>query len=788
MEVELERRKHYPANLHSHTDHSNFRLRDSINTVETLIDKAIELGHSGLAITEHDTIASSVRALRHYKKVKKDNPEFKLLLGNEIYLTRNGLTAHNYDKEKDRYYHFVLIAKNAKGHEQLRHLSTLGWSNAYTYRGMMRVPTYYQNLWDVVEGHSGNLVATTACLGGLLGQQLLNYQKTQDSDLMARIKGWLMQMNDLFQQGNFFLELQPSKNKEQIYVNKEIIKLSDELNIPYLINLDAHYLTAADRPIHKAFLTAQQGDRETDEFYMTTYMMDTKEIVSFFDYLTTEQIETAFENGWKVLDMCEDYELEKPLDIPYLPRKPLEPNPLEIQEWSKKIPLAVEMSKSKYPADRHLIAEVLHRIKDNKEFHNEESYREINENLNSILKSSEASKASWSAYLLNMKDYIDIAWEEGGTLVGAGRGSGVGFILLYILGITQINPLRENTKTFSWRFLNPERVSPLDIDVDIEGSKRQSVYRALQKNYGENRVTKVLTLRTEKARSAIQTAARGLGLDTDTAQYISSLVTAERGINRTLTQMYYGDPELDIKPNREFIQQMEAYPELWEVAKHIEGLICGVGSHAGGIIFTEEPFYKSTALMKTANGDTVTQLDLHTAESVGLIKIDLLSVEALDRIHTTLDLLIQYGQVEPGDSLRETYEKVIGIYNLERDDPKMWEMVWNHEIQSLFQMEQQSGIQGIGLTKPSSVDELAVINSVIRLMASERGAEQPLNKFARFKEDIGLWYQEMDQFGLTKQEQSLLEPILKSSFGICETQEKSIWAYNTFSTYQWGRQ
>lgn len=218
---------------------------------------------------------------------------------------------------------------------------------------------------------------------------------------------------------------------------------------------------------------------------------------------------------------------------------------------------------------------------------------------------------------------------------------------------------------------------------------------------------------------------------------------------------------------------MNEYPDLWEVAKHIEGLVCGSGEHAGGIIFTDEPLTNSTALMRVANDDLVTQYDLHDAEDCSLIKIDLLSVECLDKIHTCLDLLVEYNYIEKKPTLKETYEAYLGIYNLERDNPEMWNMVWNHEILSLFQMEQQSGIQGIALTKPKSIDDLAVLNSVIRLMAQEKGGEQPLNKYARFKKNINLWYDEMRDYGLTKEEQEILKPIVESSYGICESQEKS---------------
>lgn len=295
---------------------------------------------------------------------------------------------------------------------------------------------------------------------------------------------------------------------------------------------------------------------------------------------------------------------------------------------------------------------------------------------------------------------------------------------------------------------------------------------ALREKYGTDRVANVITFGTESSKSAIQTAARGLGIDNDIALYISSLIPMDRGKIRTLSQCYYGDDEEDFAPIPLFQQQMHMYPELWEVAKKIEGLVCRIGEHAGGVIFVDEPFTNSTGLMKVPNGDIVTQFDLHDCEDVSLIKIDLLSIEALDKMHVCLDLLCGQGYIERQATLKETYEKYLGIYNIERKNPDMWHMVWEHRIQALFQMEKQSGIQGIALTQPESVDDLAVLNSVIRLMAQDKGAEQPLNKYARFKNNINLWYDEMKQYGLSKEEQTILEPIVKQSYGICESQEK----------------
>ena len=213
------------------------------------------------------------------------------------------------------------------------------------------------------------------------------------------------------------------------------------------------------------------------------------------------------------------------------------------------------------------------------------------------------------------------------------------------------------------------------------------------------------------------------------------------------------------------------YPELWEVAQKIENLVCGSGLHAGGVIFVDEPFTESTALMRAPDGTICTQFDLHDAEDVSLIKIDLLSVEAMDKIHNCLDLLCDYGYIERKATLRETYESAIGLYNLERSAPEMWNMVQNHKVMSLFQMEKASGITGIALTHPKSVDELAVLNSVIRLMAPEKGAEQPLDTWARYRMDINEWYREMRQYGLNEEQIEWLSNNNAITNGICECQE-----------------
>lgn len=749
---------------HNHDERSNFRGRDALIRTTELIDYAHDLGYKGIAITNHETISSSLKANKYItsKMNEEDWKDFKVINGNEIYLCKD------LQDENDRpniFPHFILLAKDRIGFEQLCELSNIAWTKNSFYDVMMRVPTYYKDLMEVIGNNRGHLIASSACIGSTLGRMLILFKDTGEEKYFNMCINWIKRIENIFGKGNFFLEMQPSHGEDQIFVNKQIIKLSNLTNVKYIITTDSHYLKKEDAKAHSAFLKAQNIEREVDSFYATTYVMSEKEIHSYMDqYLGYENVEKGLNNTMFIYNMVEYYDLIKPLHIPYIPLNPHEP-PTK-SKFYEKVPLLKDFSESNEPSDRHLVTRLLQAFEKDEQFRNQETYEAVSVCMESIKASSEKMEVPWSAYLLQIADYVDIAWTK--SLVCPGRGSGVGFILLYMLGITQINPLREKTKTYPWRFLNPERASVLDIDVDVCSSKRDDVIQAIKDVYGHDRVSKVLTLNTEKSKSAIQTAARGLGINDDIAIFLSSLIISDRGQLRTLSQMYYGDK--DYAPDKEFKNEMDKYPELWEVAQKIEGICNGCGSHAGGVIIVDEPFTKTTALMKTNSGEIITQYDLHECEDVSLIKVDLLATEGLDKIDTCLKLLIEHGHIKQYPTLKETYENCIGIYNLERDDKDMWKMLWNQEIMSFFQMEKQSGIQAVSLTKPESVDDLATINSVMRLMAAD-GGESPLEKYARFKKNILEWYAEMDDYKVSKEDQEILKEILSVSCGICEAQE-----------------
>ena len=480
-------------------------------------------------------------------------------------------------------------------------------------RGMRRVPTYYQDIIDVIGKNPGHVIGMTACLGGFLPHLILDWASTNDEAKWDYIVRWCRRMEEIFGKGNFYLEMQPSPNREQKFVNRTLLRLAKELDIRYTITLDAHYLKKEDRVIHKAYLNSQNGDREVDGFYATTYLMGHEEIRSYMSELSIEQIQEAYNSIIEIQNKCENYSLKKPLKIPQLPWKNFN-DIVDADEWCKKIPEFKQFLSSEYIGDKELIKAIIQKLNSDARLQNQATYDAINTCLEMTRISSDVNKAHWSAYYLNLQKIIEACWEAG-TLVGPGRGSGVGFILLYLLDITQINPLWERTQTFPWRFLNPARVSVLDVDIDIEGGRRAQVLNHFREVYGSDRVANVLTLGTEKSKSAILTAARGLGIDVDIASYLASMIKSERGIMQTLDQTFYGDEENGILPNKKFVEEMtQNYPELWKVAHKIEGLICRTGIHAGGVIFVDEPFENSTALMRAPDGTIITQYDLHDAE------------------------------------------------------------------------------------------------------------------------------------------------------------------------------
>lgn len=289
---------------------------------------------------------------------------------------------------------------------------------------MRRVPTYYQDLIDIIGVNPGHVIGSSSCLGSFLDIKLLQWNETKDETLYKKIKNWCYQMQNIFGDGNFYLEMQPSASKEQFIANENIYKLSKELNIPFIITCDEHYCKKEDAFIHKAFLSSQDGDREVDSFYATTYLMGTEELEGYMNNFNQEVFQEAYQNILNIKNKCEDYSLKKVLKIPSL--KWREPKTSIInQDWYDKIPYLETFYNSDFDGDRVLAQLLIDKFESDIRLCNQEHYDEVNDNLRITWESSNVNKAHWSAYFLNLQQIIDVCWDAG-TLVGPGRGSGVG--------------------------------------------------------------------------------------------------------------------------------------------------------------------------------------------------------------------------------------------------------------------------------------------------------------------------------------------------------------------------
>ena len=280
-------------------------------------------------------------------------------------------------------------------------------------------------------------------------------------------------------------------------------------------------------------------------------------------------------------------------------------------------------------------------------------------------------------------------------------------------------------------------------------------------------------------RSTILTACRGYkteeypdGIDVDVAQYLASLVPSERGFNWSLKDLIEGNEEKGRKPSKVFLNEVQQYPGLLDIMLGIENLINKRSSHASGIIMFDEDPYEHGCFMETPKGEIITQYDLHDCEAAGLTKLDILVTEIQDKLAQAIKFIQKYEHIDEDLSLREWYNKNLHPDILPIEDEKLWKKIQNVEILDLFQLDSDIGRQGAKKVKPRSIYELSDTNGLIRLMTSEKGQETPLDKYVRFKNNINLWYQEMDKYGLTKEEQETLKPYYLPSHGVPPSQEQ----------------
>ena len=414
---------------------------------------------------------------QYAKEIKEKYPDFKIALGNEIYLTETRDSGQ-------KYYHFILIAKDAIGHKALRELSSKAWYNSYSDRGMERVPTLKSELYDIVMKYPGHLIATTACMGGELSTLAYSMARaeavgdqTTTQEHKQNIIQFLMFCKSLFGD-DFYIECAPSTANDQVIVNRKLYQIASATNIKLVVGTDAHYLTKKDRFVHKAYLNSKDGDREVDDFYEFARLMDYEEVSNILNisFENKDITNTIIDNTLDIQNKIQDYSLERKQIIPKVKVKDYPALEVESDftgrfkaEWN--FPIIDSLLSSNEVQERYWINECLNGLREKNLFKTEYLAR-IETEADVIKYIGEKLDDCLFAYFNTFKHYIDLFWECG-SIVGPGRGSATGFLSNYLLGITQLDPIRWGLPY--WRFLNKERAELPSLLLMLGSCKKRTL-------------------------------------------------------------------------------------------------------------------------------------------------------------------------------------------------------------------------------------------------------------------------------------------------------------------------
>ena len=749
---------------HCHTELSNLKLSDSTNKVKALIEYAEKIGLNGLAVTDHECLSGHIEAIKVTKEIHKTNPNFTLGLGNEIYLINSiEEVKDNYISGVTKFPHFILIAKNKEGHLALRKMSTLAWMNSFRTGPMERTPLTTQQMVEVMLEHKGQVIASSACLGSLIGNKFKEFQGGS-STALKEIEDFINGCKYVFED-DFYLECQPSFQEDQIAYNKFIIDLGVKYNIKVIYTTDAHYLTKNHRQIHESFLNSKQGDREVSAFYSSTYVMTKDEVWDYLkDYIDRELFEEMTNNTLEIASKIKTYDLALDPVVPLTQIPEFNDNHI-MKDYIIDYEYINKFYYSEYLVDKYLLFLIQEGMTNKKQEFNKINLERIEEECKQLWLISEKINQRLSSYYSLTKDLVDLIWQV--SLCGIARGSVTGFYIAYLIDITQMNPITFNLP--SWRHIHSSKPELADIDLDSNAASRQNILNAIKDKYGHENTLNVATFKTLKPKLAILTAGRGLNFNYDEIQAISDMIPVERGAQWSLNDCLLGNEEDERKPIKELINLLENYPQLRETALELEGLIVGRSIHASGVIIFPNGYVAQNSMMKAPNGEPITCWNLHDSEYSGGLKFDILTIEALDRIHTCMNTLLEEGKMEWRGTIRDTYNYYLHPDVINYTNKDMWKMLYSGDVTNAFQYEGTVGHQALMKIQPQTFLELVTGNSLMRL--ANKGGEQPLDKYVRFKNDISLWYKEMREYGLNEDEITVLEPHLLHLYGIADTQE-----------------
>ena len=685
------------THLHVHTEYS---LLDASSKIKELTAQAKELGMDSLAITDHGVMYG---VIDFYRAARENG--IKPIIGCEIYVAPGSRFDREAGSGEDRYYHMILLAENNTGYQNLMKIVSKGFVEGFYYKP--RVDD------EVLRTYHEGIIALSACLAGEIPRYLSRgmYEEACKSAQKYR---------DIFGPDNFFLELQDHGIPAQRTVNQGLMRMSQELQIPLVATNDCHYIYKEDVESHDILLCIQTGKKVTDENRMRYeggqfYVKSEEEMRALFPYA-----QEALDNTHKIAERC-NVEIE--FGVTKLPQYDV---PDGYTSWEYLQKLCEEGFHKRYPNDDGTLRERLRYELD-------------------VIHSM-----GYVDYFLIVWDFIHFA-KSNGIMVGPGRGSAAGSIVAYSLEITDIDPIRY--QLIFERFLNPERVSMPDIDVDFCFERRQEVIDYVVRKYGKDRVVQIVTFGTLAAKGVVRDVGRALDMPYAQCDAIAKMIPGDLGM--TLDKALKASPDL-----REAYESDDSVKYLIDMSKRLEGLPRHTSMHAAGVVISRAAVDEYVPLSRASDGSITTQFTMTTLEELGLLKMDFLGLRTLTVIQNAVRLV------------EKTTGKPLDIDKIDYNDKKVLDSIGTGKNDGVFQLE-SSGMKGfMKELKPENLEDLIAGISLYR-----PGPMDFIPRYLKGKNDKASIVYECPQ----------LEPILAPTYGCIVYQEQVMQIVRDLAGYTWGR-
>nr|WP_297873326.1 DNA polymerase III subunit alpha [uncultured Blautia sp.] len=685
------------AHLHVHTEYS---LLDGSNKIHEYVARVKELGMNSAAITDHGVMFGCIDFYRAAKAAG-----IKPILGCEVYVAPGSRFDREVGQAENRYYHLVLLAENNQGYQNLMKIVSKAFIDGFYYKPRV-------DLELLKEYHEG-IIALSACLAGEVAKNLTRgfYEEAKKAALRYQ---------EIFGKGNFFLEMQDHGIPEQQRVNQQLLRMHQETGIELVVTNDVHYTYDTDVEAHDILLCVQTGKRLQDEDRMRYeggqyYVKSPEEMLRLFPY-----IPEALENTQKIADRC-DVEIE--FGVTKLPKFDV---PAPYTSWEYLNKLCYDGLKERYT----------------------ENLDELGKRLEYEL--GVIQRMGYVDYFLIVWDFIRFARDHD-IMVGPGRGSAAGSLVSYTLGITKLDPIKYDL--LFERFLNPERVSMPDIDVDFCFERRQEVIDYVVEKYGKDRVVQIVTFGTMAARGVIRDVGRVMDLPYAQCDSIAKMIPTE--LNITIDKALKMNPEL-----RTLYETDETVKKLIDMSRRLEGLPRHTSMHAAGVVISQKSVDEYVPLSRASDGSIVTQFTMTTLEELGLLKMDFLGLRTLTVIQNAVKLAEQNQGVK------------LDTDHINYEDKKVYEMLGAGKTDGVFQLESGGMTSFMKELKPESLEDVIAGISLYR-----PGPMDFIPQYIKGKNNADSITYDCPE----------LEPILKPTYGCIVYQEQVMQIVRSLGGYTLGR-